>query len=143
MWDSRDGVILLDKMSETGEISDGMLKTIKKICKASPENLNAVFERIFENMKKKSFSRKLVAIKVLNELFRKSATVRDKTMSKYYYECNLNAQRVFTIDEFFFIGSQLCESNSSEAIEDIDLNSFGGQSLRLRLLTRRGFEVIG
>ena len=42
-------------MSETGEISDGMLKTIKKICKASPENLNVVFERIFENMKKKSY----------------------------------------------------------------------------------------
>ena len=92
MWDSRDGVILLDKMSETGEISDGMLKTIKKICKASPENLNVVFERIFENMKKKSFSRKLVAIRVLNELFRKSATVRDKTMSKYYNESILNAQ---------------------------------------------------
>ena len=90
MWDSRDGVILLDKMSETGEIFDGMLKTIKKICKASPENLNVVFDRIFDNMKKKSFSRKLVAIKVLNELFRKSATVRDKTMSKY--ECILKAQ---------------------------------------------------
>ena len=92
MWDSRDGVILLDKMSESGEISDGMLKTIKKICKASSDNLNVVFERIFVNMKKKSFSCKLVAIKVLNELFRKSATVRDKTMSKYFYESIINSQ---------------------------------------------------
>ena len=31
-------------------------------------------------------------------------------------------------DGFFFIGCQVCESNSSEAIRDIDSNSFGGPS---------------
>ena len=85
MWDSRDGAILLDKMCETGDISEGMLKTIKKICKTSSENLNVVVDRIFENVKKNSFSRKNVAMKVLNELFRKSATVRDRTMSELKY----------------------------------------------------------
>ena len=31
-------------------------------------------------------------------------------------------------DEFFFIGIQPCELNSSEAIRDIDPHSFGGPS---------------
>ena len=38
---------------------------------------------------------------------------------------------------------RLCESNSSEAIEDIDPNFFGGHSSRLRLLARIGFEGSG
>ena len=46
-------------------------------------------------------------------------------------------------DEIFFIGSRLCESNSSEAIEDIDPNTFGGHSWRLGLLTRTSFEGLG
>ena len=51
--------------------------------------------------------------------------------------------RRFYIDEFFFIGIQPCESNSSEAIRDIDPNVFGGPSLRLALLTRSSFEGHG
>ena len=40
----------------------------------------------------------------------------------------------------FFIGIEPCESNSSEAIRDIDPNSFEEPSYRLGLLTRRSFE---
>ena len=49
----------------------------------------------------------------------------------------------FFIDEFFFIRVRPCESNTSEAIRDIDPNSFVRPSLRLGLLHRSSFDGHG
>ena len=59
-WDVADGVVLLDKMCSTGEKSDGMLKTIKKICKKSHEKVRQILDRIWYQMTKPSVERKII-----------------------------------------------------------------------------------
>ena len=49
----------------------------------------------------------------------------------------------YLIDEFFLMVSDHIASNSSEAIRDSDLSSFGRHSQGLGLFNRQGFEGQG
>jgi len=82
-WDSSDGVILVDKMCLNGNLSPGMMKTVKRICKDSTESIKVILERLWLQMAKKAPESKIVSLQILGELFARSATVRALTLDNF------------------------------------------------------------